>query len=305
MIIDFRDDWRKMEIYKLCKLNLKEVKKTGLAIASSLFAILSIILSFLSWDDIGIKSLKIKLLILIGILFSSVVIAVLVVCYCRKYNIFYENGSGKIIICYGDLMKLAFPKKKKRFKIVVIPVNTSFDMIVDKDITEYENPLISPKTIHGMWVENMMKEGNDLEQLNQEISKHLQNRTIMHKLTRQEKRRGRLDCFEIGTIVPISGKKNITYLLTALSEFDENNNARSKKNEVIRCIESIIDYCDVYGQGYELYLPLLGSGLSRANLSHEESLQTIEAVLQLHNEKIHGEINVVIYHKDKTKVSIF
>lgn len=61
----------------------------------------------------------------------------------------------------------------------------------------------------------------------------------------------------------------------------------------------------MYGQGYELYLPLLGSGLSRANLSHKKSLQTIEAVLQLHNEKIHGEINVVIYHKDKTKVSIF
>lgn len=294
-----------MKIVALCKRNFFEIKKRGLAIAGSIFTILSIVLSFLSWGDMGIDSLAIKLLIFVGIIFISSVVAVFMVCYFRKCNTVYENGTGKIILRYGDLMKLAFPKRNKKCRIVIIPVNTSFDTIVDENIAEHENPLVSPMTIHGMWIENMLKEENDLGQIDAAISRQLQNRRIVHTLTRQEKSRGKLDCYETGTIVSIAGKKNITYCLMALSEFDENNNAQSEKNEVIKCTREILDYCDIHGQGYELYMPLMGTGLSRAGLSHEESLQTIEAVFRLYDEKIHGDINIVIYYKDKTKVSIF
>ena len=294
-----------MKIVALCKRNFLEIKKMGFAIAGSIFTILSIILSFVSWGDMGINSLAIIVLIFVGVIFISIVIAVLAVCYFRKCNTVYENGTGKINLRYGNLIKLAFPKRNKRSKIVIIPVNTSFDTIVDKNIAEHEKPLVSPMTIHGMWVENMLKEENNLEQLDAAIFRQLQNRRIVNKLTRQEKSRGKLDCYETGTIVSIPGKKNITYCLMALSQFDENNNAQSKKNEVIKCTRKILDYCDIHGQGYELYMPLMGTGLSRAGLSHEESLQTIEAVFRLYNEKIHGDINIVIYYNDKTKVSIF
>lgn len=294
-----------MKIIYLCKINFREIKNFGLAIAGSVFTILSIILSFVSWDDMGISSLAIKILIFWGVIFISGAVAMLTVCYLRTCNTIYEVGTGKIVLRYGNLMKLAFPKRSKKNKIVVIPVNTSFDTIVDKNIAEHEKSIVSPKTIHGMWIENMIKEGIDLEQLDSIISRQLQNQTIIHTLTRQEKKRGKLNCYEIGTIISIAGKKNITFFLVALSEFNKNNNAQSNKNEVIKCIGAVLDYYDMHGQGFELYLPLLGTGLSRAGLLHEESLKIIEAVLQLNNEKIHGNINIVIYNKDKTKVSIF
>lgn len=294
-----------MRIIDLCCINFNEIKKIGLAIAGSIFTILSIILSFVSWDDIGIGSLTIKVLTFFGIIFISGAIAVLIVCYFRRCNVVYENGTGKIILRYGNLMELAFPKRNKKSKIVIIPVNTCFDTIVDKNVAEYEKTLVSPITVHGMWVENMLKEGSNLVELDIAISRQLQKQTITHTLTRQEKSRGKLDCYETGTMVSIVGKKNITYFLIALSEFNENNNAQSKKSEVIKCAEKILDYYDIHGQGYELYMPLMGTGLSRAGMSHEEALQTIEAVFQLNNEKIHGNINIVIYYKDKTKVSIF
>lgn len=190
-------------------------------------------------------------------------------------------------------------------KIVIIPVNTSFDTIVDRNVAEYKTTLVSPMTIHGMWIENMLKEGRILEELDTMISKQLQDKIVTCTLERKEKKRGKLKCYEIGTIISIVGEKGITYFLVALSEFDENNNAQAKKNEVIKCIGAILEYYDIYGQGYGLYLPLMGTGLSRAGLSHEEALQTIKAFLQLHNEKIHGEINIEISYKDKSKVSIF
>lgn len=294
-----------MRIVELCKRNILEIKKVGSTIAGAIFTILSIVLSFVSWSDFGIDSLAFKLLIFIGIIFISSVTAVLVVCYFRKSNTVYENGTGRIILRYGDFMKLAFPKRNKKHRIVIIPVNTSFDTIVDKNISEHKKLLVSPITIHGMWVENMLKEKKDLEQLDTAIMSQLQNERIVNILTKKEKCRGKLECYETGTIVSIVGQKNITYWLMALSEFDENNNAQSEKDEVIKCTKKILDYCDRHGQGYELYMPLMGTGLSRAGLSHEESLRVIETVLRLHSEKIHGNINIVIYYRDKTKVSIF
>ena len=38
-----------MKIVALCKRNFFEIKKRGLAIAGSIFTVLSIVLSFLSW----------------------------------------------------------------------------------------------------------------------------------------------------------------------------------------------------------------------------------------------------------------
>lgn len=44
-------------------------------------------------------------------------------------------------------------------KIIIIPMNISFDTIIGIDILGYKNTLISPITIHRMWIENMLKEG--------------------------------------------------------------------------------------------------------------------------------------------------
>lgn len=69
-----------------------------------------------------------------------------------------------------------------------------------------------------------------------------------------------------------------------LSEFNENN-AQASKNEVIKCIGSILEYYNMYVQEYGLYLPLMSTGLSRMGLLHDEDFQTIDAILQLFNQK--------------------
>lgn len=54
----------------------------------------------------------------------------------------WENASGKVSVRYDDIMKIAFPKKYKKNKIVVIPVNTCFDTQVDEDIARCDKPLV-------------------------------------------------------------------------------------------------------------------------------------------------------------------
>lgn len=204
-------------------------------------------------------------------------------------------------------MKIAFPKKCGRKKIVVISVNTAFDTIVDENLALYSKPLVSPNTIHGRWINNMIKNGIDTVSIDSYIDSYIQMNNIVpiRELTRTEKPRGKLKDFDNGTIVIFPEHNGITFFLLALSEFDINNEAQSTKEDVIKCLKKLLSFYSSNGQGYEMYLTLMGTGRSRAGLTHEESLQTIKSVLSLYKQEIQGTINVIVYNKDKDKVSIF
>jgi len=59
-------------------------------------------------------------------------------------------------------------------------------------------------------------------------------------------------------------------------------------------IIKMISYYDQKGQGYDLYLPLIGTGMSRANLSYQESYDLIISILLDNKNRISGNINIVI-----------
>lgn len=45
--------------------------------------------------------------------------------------------------------------------------------------------------------------------------------------------------------------------------------------------------------GYEIYMPVLGTGKSRARLQPKEALQLIKETFVAHAEKINGQIHIV------------
>lgn len=96
----------------------------------------------------------------------------------KRNNVVWYAGDGKINICYADIMKLAFPKKDKSKKIIVIPVNTSFDTIVDEEISLYDKTLALPTTIHGTWMRNMVRNGFKIEDIDSAIDKYIALRNI-------------------------------------------------------------------------------------------------------------------------------
>ena len=62
----------------------------------------------------------------------------------------------------------------------------------------------------------------------------------------------------------LKGRIMLNFILLALSEFDENNKAQSSKDEVIKSLRSLLEFYDVNGQGYQMYITLMGTGRSRA-----------------------------------------
>lgn len=298
-----------MNFYEKTKINISNIFLLSFKISGILFTALTIFLSFWSWDDLSIKDWWIKMLILLSIYVVSFIIAFILIIFILKSKKIWSNGKNKAVAMYSDLFLLGFNKKNKKNKIIVIPVNDTFETIVERATEEITKPLVSPNSNHGRWIMNYCKEyGITPEDLNTRIQNNLkkQGHRPIKTYSIEEKDRGNRDSYTLGTVAIIDGmNNNVKFYLLAISEFDENNNAKSNKKQIMYSVDELIDYYDKNGQADPIFLPLMGTGRSRANMSHEQSLKVIKSCILTSDKKINGEMNIVVYTGDRNKVSIF
>lgn len=297
-----------MSIYNKFKLNLLPIFSLTLKFLGSIFSIIAIALSFVNWSDIGITSIMKRLLILGGICVFSFLCSTFLVLLILKRKKIWTKGKNSVYALYGDLLQIAFKTKEKERKIIVIPVNDSFETIVESTSEKITKPLVSPNTIHGMWVRRMCKSMDiSCDELSSKIIENLelQNQKPLKVYQRQEKQRGNLNSYKLGTIATIDGPNNITFFLLAISKFNSENNAKATKREIRESIEDLLEYYDMKGQSNPMFIPLVGTGSSRAHLTHSQSLRIIKSCILDSEKRINGKVNVVVFNKDRDKVSIF
>lgn len=283
-------------------INLKTIISRFIKICGGVFSVVIVILTFFSWNDMRLVTICDRFLFLVAIIIVSLIIAVLIIAF-ENTNVIWEKGGGKISIIYGDVLKLGFPKQNVENRIIVIPVNTHFDTIVDECIGEVDKPLVSIKSIHGQWLKKMCIDITS-EKLNTTIHDDLTSQNVWPDVD-GDRSRGNEREYPIGTIAVVSGKNNVEFFLLALVKFDDNNNAQYSNDYFFEALRKLIGFYNRRGQGYPMYIPLMGTGLSRSRLSHADALNKIISVLQLERDQIHGSINIVIYSEDKDKVSIW
>lgn len=294
-----------MQLVNSMSGKIEKIYKAGKDIWAVLFGMLSIFLTFISWDDIGIKDVCAKIIILLAFVGSVALLSIVIMFFTRTETI-WERGQAKLCVKYGNILSIG--KRKSRFrrsaknKLIVIPVNSHFDTIVEDSLVP--NPLVAPKTIHGMWLKSYEKEKSMTpEQIQTVIFNFLDKKGIKGDVEEREKGSNRK--YPIGTCAIIEGINNVNYVLWAISDFNQTNVAHATKESLITSLVSLLDFINTQSQGDECYIPLVGTGQSRANLSHKESLHTILSTIDLYREKMVGVINIVIYNGDKSKVSIF
>ena len=198
---------------------------------------------------------------------------------------------------YGDLWKISFSNQSKE-RIVVVNVNTAFDVIVDSP--GIPNSLVSARTIHGQWITKMKELGIKEDELNEAIQNNLKERNIIPS-KRLSKCRGNNTIYEKGTIAEYKYGKTI-FFLVALSEFDDNNNAQNTFGEFLRIIDILIEFIAANSQGADVYIPLMGSGCSRTGISDQKSLEIISDLLKIKCDRLFGNIKVVVYEGSRDKV---
>ena len=174
--------------------------------------------------------------------------------------------------------------------IAIVPVDTSFETHISGINEKSQYPLVSENTLHGMWLSRIKKCGYSEEDIKAQIKESL----IQHMISPLNSADfSTIEHYPIGTIAQFSHTKNCFYLI-AISEFNEQNIAYSDKDKIEFCLQRLIEYYNIYGQGYHLYIPLLGTGRSRANLSYQDSFDLILDTFMKHKQLLQGKISIVI-----------
>lgn len=272
-------------------------KKFFLPWWSSLSALAGLLLSFITWDDLGITSKMHRVLILLGIVIISFLAAMITAVSQNKRKVYGDSNKG-ITLRYGDIIKLGFPRTNTHKRIIVIPVNRCFDLICD-------HGLISPRSIHGQWINHYIKTDSDLEQVNQTIDNFLlsDNRKF-DSLTREDKRIGNLKRYPSGTVVELTSQSGITFYLLALAELDKDLKAHCSELDFFKALHGLLEYYDAHGQGEDLYCPIMGDHIVRPTRSTDDMINFILSSFRFNKEKLHGNVHIVIYKKMKSDISI-
>lgn len=288
---------------------IKDLLKNYKLIVNEVISYYTIVVSVLSFG-IAITENEIKLanncVIMVYVVLLLVIFVLTLIRFAtNKKNTVYKRGNMSLNIIYDDLFDISL-RNNRHNSIVVIPVNTAFDTIVDEKLQNIYKPLVSAGTLHGQWIKRVLDSGLTIDELNRRISTDLAERHIcpIENLNSKQKPRGNTKCYERGTVAVIE-HKNTTFFLFALSVFDENNNAQCNRDQFILAMQRLLLFCDNNSNGKDIYLPLMGTNLSRTNMNHEESLQSLVALCKLYEDKLHNAVNIVIYEGDRDKVSIY
>ena len=133
--------------------------KTARNLWAAIFGLLSIFLTFVSWDNLEIFDTCLKLKILLGILVIVALIS-FVKTLCSHSETVWRRGHAQVRVKYGDILHEVHRHKllggSPNERLIVIPVNTHFDTIVED--SSVPNPLVAAKSIHGKWLEQYMND---------------------------------------------------------------------------------------------------------------------------------------------------
>lgn len=283
--------------FKYLFTNFKLYFTLYIGVLSGLGLILSIVACIIDFAGL-FKDLEIgvKILIVLGV---YLVLALLTIplFFTKKAITYYKNGEFEISAEYGDIDKISSKRGDK--KIIVIMVNTTFDMIVEGPGPK---ALVAGNTNHGRFADRVCREKKiTYEQLNDEVQNLLSNnKNLSYKLIDRE--RGNKKEYPLGTTV-IYDLGKISYLLFAFSHFDDNNNAHPVIDNLP--LDKIMDEINKYSQNLDVYIPLIGTGQSDYKLSNSESFCQMKHYFLSHIDRVEAKYRILVYKGIKDEVSIF
>lgn len=199
--------------------------------------------------------------------------------------------GGTMHLFHENLFRIAIGNKvTQRKRIVVIPVDSDFTMAVED--AGVKNPRVSPSSLHGQFILRMDRRERYPEVLKKEAMDYLEKSGIQ---------RGD-GGYSIGTVAVVT-YGNTFFFLLAISRFDEFNNAQCSKDDIQRAVKALVDFIIHNGQGYPVYVPLIGTGLSNA-LTPAQSMALIKKSFQAKSKSIRSDIYIVVKDKKEDRKNV-
>lgn len=216
-----------------------------------------------------------------GVLVLSLVISLKLT--QKKETLFLKlSNSLKVEVKSGDIFDYA-----DQTNYVVIPVNEYFD-------TKVNTKIVSPSTLHGQFINKYYKCNSP--QLHEEIEDYLQaNKVEFTEVNKRPNEGGYTKKYPLGTCVPIKVGQ-VTFVLVALTHFDNDDHAYVELSEFGRCISYLCRFLEKNAGNSPAYMPLMGMGLSRLNQTGQFILKyTLDTIIGVKDLAIPRGLSIIVY----------
>lgn len=206
----------------------------------------------------------------------------------------WRKGTGSLCWRCGDLFRFGFGNRKKSRNLLVIPVDRSFKTHVTRAYESVAIQEVSERSVHGQWLTRMALSGV----LESEIEER-----VAASLLASGDEPDKDGLYPLGTIAALD-TRNATYLLLAISKFNEKGMAEATKEDIEVCLISMLRYYDESGQGADLYVPLIGTGLSRSHLDKSLSFELIRNAVTEQSSFVGGKVTIVVLPEDAVAMGL-
>lgn len=268
---------KKLEQLLRIKIN-KEFGSTLVSTLGAISAIVTLISFVFQVKDPGLIVIIIYAIIVIG---GSLFFTWLFTRRKEKLELELTNTLN-VNVRSGDIFDYA-----EKTNFVVIPVNDFFDTVVNTKI-------VSPSTLHGQFINKYYHSNSPM--LHAEIEDYLTKEGVSFKVVEERPNiGGHLKKYPLGTCVPIQVGQ-VTFVLVALTHFDDEDHAYVELSEFGRCISSVCRFIERHAGNKPTYMPLMGMGLSRLNQTGQFILKyTLDTIVGVKDLAIPGGLNIVVY----------
>lgn len=268
-------------------------------IATAVFSTVAIFTFLFDWTKVfssigGLCRILIGCGIFIG-LYSLVLVGHLVYLAKVKERTIYTDRVGHTVkMRFGDLLSQSTSIEGQPIQSIVIPVNRCFDCIVD-------DKLIASSSLHGQVLSRIYKKRIfSPESLHLEIQERLSGCEYA-ELTRDQKPAGNLRRYSVGTTALICCDRQ-RYFLLGLSSFDKNLKASMSKNDYTIAIQKLFEFCDSNAQGGQVFMPVIGTGLSRAIKDKNNAIKYLVNTVILNDELLSYDLVLVVPEKERNNI---
>ena len=206
----------------------------------------------------------------------------------------WKKGSGSLYWYCGDLFRFGFGNRKKSRNLVVIPVDRGFKTHVTRNYENIAIKEVSEHSVHGQWLTRTILSGVPETEIRERVTESLLTSGL---------KPNKCGLYPLGTVAAFDAR-NATYLLLAISKFNEKGMAEATKEDIEACLVSLLHYYDENGQGADLYIPLIGTGLSRSRLDKAEAFELIRSVVTQQSFFLGGKITIVVLPEDAVAIGL-
>lgn len=266
--------------------NLSKAVRDSLSSATYVFAIVGTIASVAGISVRGVFP-ELPVWVLVFLVLAIYLLLAMLIRACiflrMRMGVQFKVNNNLVEIKVGDLFSCEGWK--------VIPFNEFYDTAVD-DIT------ISKRSLNGMFIENHVV---DLNNLDSSIKSDAQTSLSPPKINESGKLR-----FELGTLKRFNGE----YLLLAFSHFNALNEAHLTMAEYEQCLINLWREINRVYAGIPVYIPLLGSGLTRFDESgwspnKQDLLKCMICTLRISKSSFTAPINIVLTEEAYEEINLY